>query len=82
MFTVTFPYDIGTFVRVKKDNSIGTVACYSCVNGKADSDGNQFTIFVSGYKDAWCGEYLLNMIEVLSEEEVKEVKARYENTKN
>jgi hypothetical protein len=70
MFTVEFPYNIGTFVRVKKDNSIGTIACYDCVSDHKDSDGNQFLIVVSGYKEAWSGVYLLDELELLTDLEI------------
>ena len=77
IFTVHFPYDIGTFVRVKEEGSeyeeIGTIACYNCVDSKKDSDGNQFLIVVSGYKEAWSGEYLLEEIELLTDEEIDNI---------
>lgn len=78
-FTKTFPYNTGTFVLVDLDtydekdpkkliNRLGTIACYQCV----DEDG--FIVMVSGYKNAWCGEYLLNEIRLATEEEVNTYK--------
>jgi hypothetical protein len=76
-FTITFPYDTGTFVLVDLDtydendpkkliNRLGTISCYQCVDGKHD----ELMVMVSGYKDAWCGEYLLNEIRLATDLEV------------
>lgn len=75
-FTKTFPYNTGTFVLVdldtydKKDpkkliNRLGTIACYQCVD-----EEDELMVMVSGYKNAWCGEYLLSEIRLATEEEV------------
>lgn len=75
-FTKTFPYDIGTFVLVELDtydekdpkkliNRLGTISCYQCVTEK-----DEFLAMVSGYKNAWCGEYLLSEIRLATEKEV------------
>ena len=75
MFTVEFPYDIGTFVTIKKNKKIlGTIVCYNCVDGSLTDE--PFLVVVSGYKDSWCGEYFLNEIEVASDKEVEEYKKR------
>ena len=71
MFTVEFPYNIGTFVEVK--GMIGTIACYSSVTSEPDEDGYQFTVFVSGYKEPWCRECLLDKIRLLTDEEVADI---------
>ena len=92
IFTVEFPYDIGTFVQVNDGmrgqpphlkecwddlGDIGTIACYNCVN---DSKNDyKFVIVVSGYKQSWFGEYLLREIRVLNEEEVEIVKNHCDN---
>lgn len=79
-FTKTFPYDIGTFVLVELDtyegkhprqliNRLGTIACYQCVD-----EGDELIVMVSGYKNAWCGEYLLNEIRLATEDEVSTYK--------
>lgn len=62
MFTVRFPYDIGTFVQVNdsrrgeppkpKDywddlGDIGTISCYNCVTNSDEDD--KFVVVVSGY---------------------------------
>ena len=75
MFTVEFPYDIGTFVIVRaagcaRRESIRT----NCVDGSSTDD--PFVIAVSGYKDSWYGEYLLHEIEIASDKEVEEYKKR------
>lgn len=75
-FTKTFPYDIGTFVLVDLDtyddkdpkkliNRLGTITCYQCA-----TEEDAFTIMVYGYKNAWCGEYLINEIRPATEKEV------------
>lgn len=75
-FTKTFPYNTGTFVLVDLDtyddtdpkkliNRLGTIACYQCVN-----EEDELMVMVSGYKNAWCGEYLLNEIRLATEKEV------------
>ena len=76
-FTKTFPYNTGTFVVIKDDSvdwnnpksllgRLGSIACYQCV----DESDEQLMIMVSGYKDSWCGEYLLNDIRLATEEEI------------
>ena len=75
-FTKKFPYKTGTFVVVDKDSidinkpkslrgHLGTIACYQCVDEKDD-----LMIMVSGYKDNWCGEYLLEEIRLATDEEI------------
>lgn len=75
-FTKTFPYNTGTFVLVDLDtydendpkkliNRLGTITCYQCVN-----EEDELIVMVSGYKNAWCGEYLLNEIRLASKQEV------------
>ena len=80
-FTKTFPYDTGAFVLVDLDtydendhkkliNRLGTIACYQCVN-----ENDDLIVMVSGYKSAWCGEYLLNEVRLATDLEV----STYEN---
>ena len=75
-FTKTFPYNTGAFVLVNLDtyddkdpkkliNRLGTITCYQCVTEK-----DEFIVMVSGYKNAWCGEYLLSEIRLATKEEV------------
>ena len=69
-FTITFPVDIGTFVitdtSVDLNNpnnlkgNLGSISCYQCVDDKEDD----FIVIVSGYKDSWCGEYLLSKLKI------------------
>lgn len=78
-FTKVFPVNIGTFVIVDhKDVDLtnpnvllgrfGSIECYQCVD---DEDDNEYTVMVSGYKDSWCGEYLLSDVVIATEEQVK-----------
>lgn len=54
MFTVTFPFDIGTKVELS-DGSVGTIAAYGTVRGE-----NDFTVWVAGIeKESWYEEYIL-----------------------
>ena len=95
MFTQTFPYDIGTFVRVNDNGrgelpspksiighgdlgDIGTISCYQCVTDEEDD----YCVMVSGYKQSWCGEYLLQEIRPLSPEEIQYVVSHYESLMN
>lgn len=78
MFTVELPYDIGTFVKInnpmferKEPLDCGTIVSYSVFGS------TNMTVFVSGYKEPWCGEYMLSEIEIMTEEEIKELKERY-----
>lgn len=75
-FIKTFPYDIGTFVLVDLDtyddkdpkkliNRLGIIASYQGV-----TEEDRFIVMVSGYRNAWCGEYLLSEIRLATEEEV------------
>lgn len=92
MFTVEFPYDIGTFVQVNNSmgeespkpkecwddlGDIGTIACYNCVDNSQIDD--KFLVVVSGYKQAWCGEYLLREIRLLTQDEIAIVENHYDN---
>lgn len=76
-FTKTFPYDTGTFVITYPDEVdinipqtmigiLGTISCYQCVSDKEDD----LLVVVSGYKEPWCGEYLLDKIRLAKNEEV------------
>lgn len=60
---ITLPYEWGQFVK-PKDNSVGTINAYTVVR-----DG--VLAWVSGYKDSWCGEYLLEEIKPLTKEEIE-----------
>ena len=59
----SLPFEWGQFVKLE-NGSIGTVNAYTVAN-----DG--VLAWVSGYKEAWCGEYLLEEIHPLTEEEIK-----------
>ena len=76
-FTITFPIDIGTHVIVDHEGidlsnpknlrgRFGTLACYQCVVNDDD-----YIVMVSGYKDAWCGEYLLNNVLIATDEQIE-----------
>ena len=76
MFTVDLPYDIGTFVKVPRSFDgkgiiCGTIVGYSVFNPP------DMTVIVSGYEESFCGEYLLKHIELMSDEEIQELEARY-----
>lgn len=75
-FTKTFPYNTGTFVIVNEDGvdmskpkallgRLGSIACYQCVD-----EDEELMVMVSGYKDAWCGEYLLKEIRLATDSEI------------
>ena len=83
-FTRTFPYNTGTFVIVDEDENkvdinnpetligrLGSIACYNCVN---ENDNDSFLVVVSGYKSAWCGEYLLEETRLATDLEVETYK--------
>ena len=76
-FTVTFLIDIGTHVIVDYEGvdlsdpknlhgRFGTIACYQCV-----MNDDNYIVMVSGYKDAWCGEYLLSKVLVATDEQIE-----------
>lgn len=80
-FTVTFPVDIGTFVIVDYKGidlskpklllgRVGTISCYQCVDNKEDDH----LVMVSGYKDSWCGEYLLKDVLIATEDQINAYK--------
>lgn len=76
MWTVNIPYDIGTFVKISKpwdgrDVICGTIVGF-CVFSPTD-----MTVFISAYKEAFCGEFLLKDIELMSDEEIKELEKKY-----
>jgi len=74
---VRLPYEIGTFVKVSDlefkrsklpdEELIGTISGYTVF-----SDG--ILCWVSGYKESWCGEFMLNEISELTEKEISELK--------
>ena len=79
MFTVELPYDEGTFIKIvnplfdrKQPIDVGTVVGYNVFSP------TDITVHVSGYKESWYGEYMLSEIELMTDEEIKELKARYE----
>ena len=78
-FTVTFPVDIGTFVIVDHEGidltkptsllgRLGSISCYQSVDQDNDDD---YIVMVSGYKDSWCGEYLLSEVLIATDEQIK-----------
>lgn len=77
-FIKEFPIDIGTFVIINYENvdlnksrnllgRLGTIACYQCV----DDEDDDFIVIVSGYKDSWCGEYLLSEIMIANDKQIE-----------
>ena len=79
-FTVNFPVDTGKFVITNyKDvdlskpetllGRVGTIACYQSIT--QESDDNSFIVMVSGYKDAWWQETLLDWLHIATDEEVE-----------
>lgn len=75
MIHIDLPYDFGTFVKVKdvEANLIryGSVATYEVMD-----DG--YLIWVSGYKEPWCGVYLPDMVELMSDDEIEVLVKKYE----
>ena len=74
MIHVDLPHDYGTFVKAKgKDGAVlflGTIVAYMVTD-----DG--YLIWVYAYKEAQCGEFLTEEIELMTEQEIAELKARY-----
>ena len=74
MFTVELPYDIGTFMKVKNKHGeveyYGTVAAYTVAK-----DG--WLVWVSGYKEPIAGECLPEDVELMTAEEIVELKRKY-----
>lgn len=79
-FTKTFPYNKGTFVVVNAESidinnpdtllgHLGTICCYQCV-----TESDELIVMVSGYKDPWCGEYLLKKIRLATDSEINKYK--------
>lgn len=75
MLTVKLPYTIGTFVKIinpkfkrKEPVDYGTVVAYE-VCSQTD-----YYIWVSGYKEACCGEYLPEEVVPMTDEEIDELK--------
>ena len=77
MFTVDLPYDNGTFIKILPNNHgvhntlFGTIVGF-CVFSQTD-----ITVYASGYKESWGGEFLLREIEIMTDEEIAELKERY-----
>lgn len=74
MFTIDFPYDFGSFVKIidrlferKRPIEYGTIVSYTVAK-----DG--IAVFVSGYKEPWCGEYMLEDVQLMTDGEVDELK--------
>ena len=85
MFTVTLPYEIGTFVKVfdmdykrnivHKDELLycGTVAAYTVGNN------NEYAIWVSQYKEACTGEYMVDQVVPMEKEEIDALIKKYKD---
>lgn len=62
------PYKIGSFVEVEKENNnyklYGEIVGYTVYE-------DSILVWVSGYKESWCGEFTLDEIKLLTDEEVK-----------
>ena len=75
--SINVPLPYGAFVRVKepfferKDTPKDTELIGTITGFQVFEDG--MTCWVSGYKESWCGEYLVKELEVLTEDEIKEV---------
>ena len=76
MFTVELPYEKGTFVKIinpiferKEPIDSGTIVGYNVFSS------TDITVFVSGYKESWCGEYMLSEIELMTDKEIEQLKA-------
>ena len=74
MFTVTLPYEKGTFVKIinplyerKQPIEIGTVTGYGVFSE------NDITVYISGHKESWFGDYLLSEVDLMTEDEITEV---------
>ena len=66
-----YPRNTGTFVIVQVGNTkrLGTVVCYQCVTEEDEED----MVMVSGYKESWCGEYLLSEVKIATDEEIRHI---------
>lgn len=78
MTTVTLPYDINTFVRIPPNNHGVHTTLFGQIVGFYVFSPTDMTVCVSGYKAAWSGEFLLREIEVMTDEEIEELVAPYE----
>lgn len=69
-FVKRLPINTGTFVvaQVVNTKRLGTVVCYQCVTEEDEED----VVMVSGYKESWCGEYLLSEVKIGTNEEIKQ----------
>ena len=72
---VKLPYQFGQFVRIKETNAIGTINAYTVFE-----DG--ILVWVSGYKQSWCGEFEENEFFLLKKEEELEVINKYKEYNN
>lgn len=74
MFTIELPYDIGTFMKVKNKHGeveyCGTVAAYTVTD-------DEWLVWISGYKEAITGECLPEEVELMTAEEIVELKRKY-----
>ena len=76
MFTISLPYEIGTFVKVKTSltnptSFMGTVSAYTVTHP------NEFLIWVSAYKDALAAECLPEEVVPLNESEIELLKKNH-----
>lgn len=78
-FKVVLPYSSGTFVKItnplfdRKDSlDCGTIVGYNVFSP------TDISVHVSGYKESWYGEYLFSEIELMTENEIEELKKKYE----
>lgn len=76
---VQLPYAKGTFVKIanpfferKQPLEAGTIVGYNICSSK------DIIVCISGYKESWYGEYMLEEIEPMMDEEVKQLKCDLE----
>lgn len=81
MFTVELPYNIGTFVKITKPlferknvpkTLFGTVSGYTVL-------GDEYAVWVSGYKESWGGEYLPSEVSPMTDIEIEKLKGVYDD---
>jgi hypothetical protein len=77
MWTVTLPYYIGTFVKIPANPRYSTKTLFGQIVGFCVFSQTDITVYVSGYKESWGGEFLLREIELMTDEEIKQLEADY-----
>lgn len=75
MIHVDLPYDYGTFMKAKDKETGDVIFCGTVVAYTVCDDG--WLVWVSGYRESCCGEFLPEEVEPMTELEIEDLMKKY-----